>query len=296
MAYLSRAFAPVLVLALATGGIAQVKAPRSAVAAQATPAVKVDPTAWLYKGSDLPHDPAWVFGTLPNGLRYAVRKNGVPPGQVSIRVRIDAGSLNEKDSERGYAHFIEHLSFRGSEYVPDGEAKRVWQRFGATFGSDSNASTTPTQTLYKLDLPSATEQTVDESLKILSGMMEQPTLTDAAVSAERPIVLAERREQPGPQVKLQEAMSKLFFAGQPLAERSPIGTLQTLEAANGASVKAFHDRWYRPENAVVIISGDMDPATLGRMVTQHFAGWKGNGPATPAPDFGKPSPTSRPLR
>ena len=89
MAYLSRAFAPVLVLALATGGIAQVKAPRSAVAAQATPAVKVDPTAWLYKGSDLPHDPAWVFGTLPNGLRYAVRKNGVPPGQVSIRVRID---------------------------------------------------------------------------------------------------------------------------------------------------------------------------------------------------------------
>ncbi|PAV72058.1 hypothetical protein WR25_03844 [Diploscapter pachys] len=290
MAYLSRAFAPVLVLALATGGIAQVKAPRSAVAAQAAPAVKVDPTAWLYKGSDLPHDPAWVFGTLPNGLRYAVRKNGVPPGQVSIRVRIDAGSLNEKDSERGYAHFIEHLSFRGSEYVPDGEAKRVWQRFGATFGSDSNASTTPTQTLYKLDLPSATEQTVDESLKILSGMMEQPTLTDAAVSAERPIVLAERREQPGPQVKLQEAMSKLFFAGQPLAERSPIGTLQTLEAANGASVKAFHDRWYRPENAVVIISGDMDPATLGRMVTQHFAGWTGNGPATPAPDFGKPSP------
>lgn len=290
MAYLSRAFAPVLVLALATGGIAQVKAPRSAVAAQAAPAVKVDPTAWLYKGSDLPHDPAWVFGTLPNGLRYAVRKNGVPPGQVSIRVRIDAGSLNEKDSERGYAHFIEHLSFRGSEYVPDGEAKRVWQRFGATFGSDSNASTTPTQTLYKLDLPSATEQTVDESLKILSGMMEQPTLTDAAVSAERPIVLAERREQPGPQVKLQEAMSKLFFAGQPLAERSPIGTLQTLEAATGASVKAFHDRWYRPENAVVIISGDMDPATLGRMVTQHFAGWKGNGPATPAPDFGKPSP------
>jgi len=55
-------------------------------------------------------------------------------------------------------------------------------------------------------------------------------------------------------------------------------------------VKAFHDRWYRPENAVVIISGDMDPALLGRMVTQHFADWKGNGPATPTPDFGKPSP------
>lgn len=303
MAFFSRAFAPVLVLApvlgLFSGVVAQTR-PRAAPApaAAAAPTVKVDPAPWLYKGSDLPHDPAWVFGTLPNGLRYAVRKNGVPPGQVSIRVRIDAGSLYEKDSERGFAHFIEHLSFRGSEYVPDGEAKRVWQRFGATFGSDSNASTTPTQTLYKLDLPAATPQTVDESLKILSGMMAAPTLTDAAVAAERPIVLAERREQPGPQVKLQDAMNGLFFAGQPLANRSPIGTVETLEAATGASVKAFHDRWYRPERAVVIISGDMDAAQLGQMVTRHFAGWQGHGANPADPDFGKPvssQPTSATL-
>ncbi|MGP7795072.1 M16 family metallopeptidase [Sphingomonas sp. CLY1604] len=300
MAFLSRAFAPVLVLALTSAVVAQTKAPpakapASAAPAAAAPAVKVDPAPWLYKGSDLPHDPAWVFGTLPNGLRYAVRKNDVPPGQISIRVRIDAGSLNEKDSERGYAHFIEHLSFRGSEYVPDGEAKRVWQRFGATFGSDSNASTTPTQTLYKLDLPSATPETIDESLKILSGMMAQPTLTDAAVSAERPIVLAERREQPGPQVKLQDAMNGLFFAGQPLADRSPIGTVETLDAATGASIKAFHDRWYRPERAVVIISGDMDAAQLAQLVTKHFAGWQGHGANPADPDFGKPDakqPTS----
>jgi len=294
MAFLTRAFAPVLVLALGSAVLAQTKAPAPVPA----PTVKVDPTAWLYKGSDLPHDPAWLFGTLPNGLRYAVRKNGVPPGQVSIRVRIDAGSLNEQDSERGYAHFIEHLSFRGSEYVPDGEAKRVWQRFGATFGSDSNASTTPTQTLYKLDLPSATDQTVDESLKILSGMMEAPALTDAAVAAERPIVLAERREQPGPQVKLQDKMNGLFFAGQPLADRSPIGTVERLEAATGASIKAFHDRWYRPERAVVIISGDMDAALLGQLVAKHFAGWKGQGANPADPDFGKPDlrqPTSATL-
>ncbi|WP_210358217.1 M16 family metallopeptidase [Sphingomonas beigongshangi] len=287
MAFFSRAFAPVLLL----GPILGLANPLVGQTAPATaPSVKVDTSAWLYKGSDLPPDPAWSFGTLPNGLRYAVRKNGVPPGQVSIRVRIDAGSLNETDTQRGYAHFIEHLSFRGSEYVPDGEAKRVWQRFGATFGSDSNASTTPTQTLYKLDLPSATPQTLDESLKILSGMMEKPTLTDAAVTAERPIVLAERREQPGPQVRLSDAMNALFFAGQPLADRSPIGTLKTLEAATGDSIKAFHDKWYRPERAVVIISGDVDAATLGQLVVKHFADWKGNGPVPADPDFGQPDP------
>jgi zinc protease len=250
----------------------------------------IDTTAWLYKGSDLTRDPEWKFGTLPNGMRFAVRKNGVPPGQVSVRVRIDAGSLNETDSERGFAHFIEHLSFRGSEYVPDGEAKRVWQRFGATFGSDTNAQTTPTSTTFKLDLPSATESGLDESLKIMSGMMEKPTITDVSVAAERPIVLAEQREQPGPQVRFGDAIRATFFAGQPLADRSPIGNIKTLEAATGATVKAFHDRWYRPENTVVIISGDMDPALFGRLIVKNFADWKGIGPVTPAPDFGKPDP------
>ena len=69
---------------------------------------------WLYKNSDVPQDKEWIFGELPNGLRYAVRKNGVPPDQVSIRIRIDAGSLNERDTEQGYAHLIEHLLFRES--------------------------------------------------------------------------------------------------------------------------------------------------------------------------------------
>ena len=112
-------------------------------------------TPWLYRGSDIPQDPEWIFGELPNGLRYAVRKNGVPPGQVSIRVRVDAGSLNENDDERGFAHFIEHLVFRQSKYLADGEAIHTWQRLGATFGSDTNAETTPTGTTYKIDLPNA---------------------------------------------------------------------------------------------------------------------------------------------
>src|SRR3546814_6713301 len=62
---------------------------------------------WLYAGSDIPRDTAWQFGVLPNGVRYAVRNNGVPPGQVSIRVRMDVGSMFETDEERGYAHLLE---------------------------------------------------------------------------------------------------------------------------------------------------------------------------------------------
>lgn len=243
---------------------------------------------WLYKGSDLVHDAQWKFGRLSNGLRYAVRKNGVPPGQVAVRVRIDAGSLMEKDSERGFAHLLEHLSFRGSVHVPDGESKRIWQRLGVTFGSDSNASTTFTQTVYKLDLPMATPTGLDESMKILAGMMSGPIINAASLNAERPVVMAEGREQPGPQKRMQDQMLELMFAGQPLADREPIGTPETLSAATPESVQAFHQRWYRPERATVIISGDVDPAVLEAMVVKHFTAWKGVGPAPANPDFGKP--------
>jgi len=258
---------------------------------QTAPAVEPDRSAWLYKGSDIAPDPAWHFGTLPNGLRYAVRRNGVPPGQVSVRVRIDAGSLQEEDSEQGFAHLIEHLSFRGSEFVPDGEAKRVWQRLGATFGTDSNAQTTPTATIYKLDLPSATPDGLAESLKILAGMMAHPAIVQTALDAERPVVLAEQREQPGPQVRFGDKVRETMFAGQRLATRSTIGSIQMLQAATPASVRAFHDRWYRPERTVVILSGDFDPAVLEKQVVEHFSSWKGVGPSPVDPDFGKPDPS-----
>ncbi len=82
--------------------------------------------------------------------------------------------------------------------VPDGEAKRVWQRLGATFGSDSNAETTPTQTVYKLDLPNANKTSLDESLKIFAGMLSSPGLSITAVNPERPVALAELRDRHRP--------------------------------------------------------------------------------------------------
>ncbi len=246
-------------------------------------------TPWLYEGSDVPVDASWTFGSLPNGLRYAVKKNQVPAGQVSIRVRIDAGALHENDDELGFAHLIEHLSFRGSTFVPDGEAKRIWQRFGVTFGSDSNAQTTPTQTVYKLDLPNATPEKLNESVKIISGMMRAPRITDAALNAERAIVLAELRENSGAQQVYSDAIREHIFQGQRLAKRSTIGTAETLNSADATRLNAFHDRWYRPENAVIVIAGDVEPGTLETVIQKHFADWKGEGKPATEPDFGNPT-------
>src|SRR5689334_17818182 len=128
---------------------------------------------WLYRGSDIPRDPAWRFGTLPNGLHYAVRRNPLPAGQVSIRVRIDAGSLHEADNERGWAHFLEHMLFRGTQTYPDRRAREIWQQLGASFGSDTNARTDATNTVYVLNLPHAAREPLDTSLAVLAEMMSQ---------------------------------------------------------------------------------------------------------------------------
>lgn len=243
---------------------------------------------WFYENSDIPMDPAWVFGELPNGVRYALRRNGVPPGQVSMRVRVDVGSLDEQPAESGWAHLMEHISFRGSKFVPDGESKRIWQRLGVTFGSDSNASTTPVSTTYQLDLPSATPASVDESLKILAGMMAEPNFEAGAMTAETKVVEAELREGQGPDSRVNDATRELFFAGQPFAERDPIGTVETLRAATSARLKAFHDRWYRPERTVVVVAGDIDPEVARGIVARQFGDWRSPTAAPGRTDLGVP--------
>ncbi len=245
---------------------------------------------WLYRGSDIPVDREWIFGELPNGVRYAVRRNGVPPRQVSIRVAIDAGSLAEEPNERGFAHFNEHLSFRGSKYIADGEAIRTWQRLGATFGSDTNASTTPTQTIYKLDLPSATLQGIDDSIKILSGMIAAPNITPATVDTERRTILAEQRERASPQQRLADAAGEVFYKGQRLGQGSTIGETKAIEAATAQTMRAWRDRWYRPSNTLVVIAGDADPAIFEQLIKKYFSDWKTPGRAIPLPSYGKPDP------
>ncbi|MEL6540898.1 MAG: insulinase family protein [Pseudomonadota bacterium] len=247
-----------------------------------------DKTPWLYEGSDVPVDRKWLFGKMDNGLRYAVRRNGVPPGQVSIRVRVDAGSLHERDHEQGFAHLLEHLLFRESKYLGQAEAIAAWQRLGATFGADANAETSPTHTAYKLDVPNIDRPKLIESFKYISGMIREPVLNDANVAAELPIVLAEKRERGGAAERVAQLTRETFFSGQRLSKRNPIGTVETLTAANGETVSEFHRRWYRPENTVIVIAGDADARVLAGLVEQWFGDWEGIGEGVEAPNFGDP--------
>ncbi len=277
------------VLAAPALDAATARAKKRAPAPVAAPAPPVDPNApWLYRGSDITPDKEWSFGELSNGVRYAVRRNGVPPDQVSIRIHMDVGSMYEKPSELGYAHLLEHMVFRQSRYLGDGEAIPTWQRMGAAFGTDTNAETSQISTTFKLDLPNVTVAKADESFKLLSGMMIAPTLSEHNVRTDVPIVLAEKRERGGTAERVFEQTQQTLFAGQKFGSRPVIGTDATLNAANEASVRAFHQRWYRPENCVIVAVGDITPAQLVASIKTWFGDWKGIGPRTPEPPFGDP--------
>ena len=249
-------------------------------------AASTNDSGWLYQGSDLPPDPAWQLGTLPNGLHYAVRRNSLPAGQVSIRVRIDAGSLNEQDSEQGWAHFVEHLVFRGTKSFGDREARYSWQQLGASFGSDTNASTGYAQTVYQLDLPKNDRASLDRSLTILAEMMDSARFDPAAVDGERKIVLAEKARRPELNVKLNDVTQPLFYAGLKFARRDPIGVDATINAATPTGLRAFYERWYRPDRATVVIVGDADPVMLTQLLASHFGGWQASSPAPQEPNYG----------
>ena len=254
------------------------------------------PTSWEHAGSDIPADPAWRTGTLANGVRYAVRRNALPGNTISIRVRIEAGGMNGDDAQAGWAHLIEHMTFRGTAHYADGEGSRVWQRLGATFGADSNAFTSPRATTYVLDLPKADAASYREAMNVVAEMVQSATIDPAALAIERNVVLAERSARINPYAqKLDVANRATAYAGLKFGRYPMIGTSASLAAADAVSLKAWYKRWYRPERAVVVIVGDADPALLEDVVKEKFGGWQGAGAKPAEPDFGSPRAPAHPV-
>jgi len=188
------------------------------------------------------------------------------------------------------------MTFRESRDFGPGEAIPYFQRLGASLGADTNAITSPTQTVYKLDLPNANYTSLNNSVQLFAGMIQAPVLNSENLASDLPIVLAERRDSAGAGRRIADATQAVFFAGQRLSQRSPIGTLETLQGASAETVQAFHQRWYRPENTVVVLAGDADPRLLAALIEREFGDWQGTGDFVPAPDFGDPVAPADALR
>jgi zinc protease len=241
------------------------------------------------RGEGLRVDPEVKLGTLPNGLRYAIRRNKTPPGEASVRLRIDTGSLNEADDQRGLAHFLEHMVLNGTENVPEGDFVRRLERAGLRFGPDTNASTGFGQTVFKLDLPETDKATLDEAFFLLREVAGKATIDAAALDRERGIVLSEERARATPGYRLLVDQLAWLYPGQRLSQRLPIGTTEVIRTAPRQRLLDYYRAWYRPERATMVVVGDVDPADIERRLQAQFGDWKGVGaPGTPA-DQGHPA-------
>ncbi len=231
---------------------------------------------WPQDGSDLPVDPKLVFGTLDNGLRYVVVKNREPKNRVALYLDVQAGSLNETDAQRGLAHYLEHMLFNGTTHYPPGTLIEYFQSIGMSFGADTNAHTSYDETVYKLLLPSGTQESLDEGMLVLADYARGALLLEDEVDQERGIILAEKRSRDSASSRVSKKLLQFEFAGTRIADRDPIGTDQTLQAANSRLLRSFYDAWYRPKNMIVVLVGDMDPdkavATISRFFSPLQAG------------------------
>jgi zinc protease len=265
------------------------KAPAQATAGPGRP-------AWRHLASDVPVDPAIRFGQLPNGMRYAIMKNATPPGEASVRLRIDAGSLNERDDQRGVAHFLEHMVLNGTRNVPEGEFVKRLERAGLRFGPDTNASTDFEQTVFKLDLPKNDAATIDEALFLLREVADEASLEAAAIDSERGIILSEERTRgtPGYRVALDEY--GFVLKGQRLPTRFPIGDTEVIRTAPRERFVEFYNGFYRPERATLVVVGDIDVDAMEAKIRGGFASWSGEGPALDAADQGTPAKRGREAR
>ena len=232
-------------------------------------------SSWAFENSDIPVDPDFRFGRLDNGMRYIVRHNATPAGTAVVRMVVNAGSLDETDSELGYAHFVEHMAFNGSKRVPEGEMVKLLERDGLAFGADTNASTSFDRTVYKLDLPRSDHILLDTALMLMRETASNLTITQGAVNRERGVILSEMRDRNTWDYRNSLDSTQFFYPQARYARRFPIGTTETLNAATSASLRAFYTREYVPGNVTLIVIGDFDVGAVEAGIIRHFNDWSG---------------------
>jgi zinc protease len=259
-----------------------------AVQLHAQPPVAAEP--WPQAKSDVPADPDVRFGTLPNGMRYAIRRNQTPPGVTSMRLRFDAGSLHEQDDQRGLAHFVEHMAFNGTTNLAEGEFVQRLERLGLRFGADTNAGTDFSQTVYKLDLPESEEAKIDEALFLLREVASEVTFASAAIDRERGIIQSEERTRATPAYRIFLDEISYLLRGQRVPQRIPIGTPEVIAGAQRDRFQAYYDAYYRPERATLIVVGDIDVDAMEAKIRAKFGDWRGRGTPGTDPDRGAVAP------
>ena len=221
---------------------------------------------------------------LDNGLRVVIQEDHFAP-VVAIQVWVKAGSADETPDVAGAAHVHEHMIFKGTERRPVGAIAAEVE----SSGGNINAFTSADHTVYHLVLASRYCRT---GLDILADAMHNSSFDPRELEKELQVVMEEwKRGEDSPTSRAATELFRLAYTSHPYG-RPVIGFRETVESLNRERVVNFYQRWYHPNNMILVVVGDVDRRAVQRDVHELFAhyplilssGSATRGRATPAPD------------
>lgn len=220
--------------------------------------------------------------TLENGLEIVVVPLHNQSGVIETNVFYKVGSRNESMGKSGIAHMLEHLSFKSTKNLRAGEFDEIVKGFGGV----NNASTSFDYTRYFIK---SSAGNLDKSLELFAELMSNLALEDSEFQPERNVVAEERlwRTDNSPMGYLYFRFFNTAYVYHPY-HWTPIGFMEDIETWKIEDIRAFYETYYQPQNAIVLVSGDIEPNVVFESATKHFGALKNRTDSIPQVEAKEP--------
>ena len=219
----------------------------------------------------IPLDTAVRIGKLDNGLTYYIRYNNWPEHRANFYIAQKVGSIQEEESQRGLAHFLEHMAFNGSDNFKSGELVSWLETVGVQFGGDLNAYTSIDQTVYNIDnVPTTRQSVLDSCLLILRDWSTGLTLDAKEIDKERGVIHEEWRMRTSASSRMFERNLPALYPGSKYGVRYPIGLMSVVDNFSPQELRDYYEKWYHPTNQGIIVVGDVDVDHTEAMIKKLF--------------------------
>ena len=230
----------------------------------------------------IPTDPDVKVGKLDNGLTYYIRHNAWPEQRAEFYIAQRVGAIQENDDQRGLAHFLEHMCFNGTDNFKGNDIVKWCETIGVKFGRDLNAYTSIDQTVYNIsNVPTTREGIIDSCLLILHDWADGLLLEPEEIDKERGVIHEEWRMRTSAQMRMLERDLPRLYPNSKYGHRMPIGLMEVIDNFKPEVLRAYYEKWYRPDNQAIIVVGDVDVDKVEQKIKNLFAPIKM--PANPAP-------------
>ena len=221
----------------------------------------------------IPIDDQVRIGKLDNGLTYYIRHNEFPENVANFYIAQRVGSIQEEESQRGLAHFLEHMAFNGSEHFKGNGIIDYTRSIGVKFGADLNAYTSIDQTVYHINnVPTKRVSIVDSCLLILKDWSNGLLLEESEIVKERDVVHNEWRMGEGASQRIITRALPKLYPGSKYGERMPIGLMSVIDSFKPKTLMDYYKKWYRPDNQGIIVVGDVDVDHVEAEIKRLFSG------------------------